>query len=92
MNDEYSESQLSNYYFLIWSDVYYDDCQKILKQRATKKRISDAKMTKKRKKMNKKLMQCDEPDSFDDISKNVLLPIKSSSSSLWERSSSTMNS
>ena len=39
MNDEYSETQLSNYYFVIWSDEFYDDHQKILKQRATRKRI-----------------------------------------------------
>ena len=92
MNDEYSETQLSNYYFVIWSDEFYDDCQKILKHRATKKRILEAKITKKRKKMNKKLLQFEESDLSDDVSNNFLLPIKSSSSSLWERSSSVTSS
>ena len=91
MADEYSESQLSNYYFIIWSDVYYEDCQKVFKQRATKKRILDAKLTKKRKKLKGKLLLSDEQDCLDDMSKNILDPVKTISSSLWERSSSMVD-
>ena len=92
MNDEYSETQLSNYYFVIWSDEFYDDHQKILKQRATRKRILEAKTTKKRKKMNKRLLPLDDPDLSENISNDFALPIKSPSSSLWERSSSLTSS
>ena len=66
MNNKYSETQLSNYYFYVWSDMHYDDCQKILKQRILRKKMSEIKAAKKLRKKNKKLLQDENQNKIDE--------------------------
>ena len=46
--------------------MHYDDCQKILKQRILRKKMSDIKAAKKLRKKNKKLLQDENQNKIDE--------------------------
>jgi hypothetical protein len=46
MKNEFSVNQLSEYFDVIWSDIYSEDCQDILEKHELRKRRNDLRLIK----------------------------------------------